>query len=68
MKGAKETKSRDSIVSMVAGWTTKGLEFESWWGQKFSLLHVVQTVSGVHPTSYPKGTRGYFPRGKAAGV
>jgi hypothetical protein len=31
-------------------------EFEPWWGQEFSLLHVVQTSSGVHPTSYPLGT------------
>jgi hypothetical protein len=32
----------------------------------FSLLHVVQTGSGVHPTSYPMGTTGSFPRGTAA--
>jgi hypothetical protein len=24
--------------------------------------------SGAHPASYPMGTRGYFPGGKAAGV
>jgi hypothetical protein len=35
-------------------------------GQKFSLLHVVQTGFGVHPTSYPMGTGGSFPVGKAA--
>jgi hypothetical protein len=33
------------------------------WGQEFSLLHVVQTGSGVHPTSYPMATGGSFPRG-----
>jgi hypothetical protein len=27
-------------------------------GQEFSLLHVVQTGSGVHPASYPMGTAG----------
>jgi hypothetical protein len=27
----------------------------------------VQTGSGVHPTSYPMGTGGSFPGGKAAG-
>jgi hypothetical protein len=38
-------------------------------GQEFSLLHVVQTGSGVHPTSnYPMCTRGSFPGGKAAGA
>jgi hypothetical protein len=33
----------------------------------FSLHHRVQNGSGVHPTSYPVGTRGSFPGGKAAG-
>jgi hypothetical protein len=28
------------------GWTTMGSEFESQWGQEFSLLHVIQTDSG----------------------
>jgi hypothetical protein len=27
-------------------------------GRNLSLLHAVQTVSGVHPTSYPMGTAG----------
>jgi hypothetical protein len=30
----------------------------------FSLQHHAQTGSGVHPTSYPKGTSGSFPEGK----
>jgi hypothetical protein len=50
------------------GWTTEGSEFESRQGQEFSLLHVVQAGSGAHPTSYPMGTRGSFPGGKAAGA
>jgi hypothetical protein len=29
-------------------------------GEEFALLHVVQTGSGVHPTSYPMGTGDYF--------
>jgi hypothetical protein len=37
-------------------------------GQKFSLLHVVQTGPGVHPTSYPMGTGCPFPGDKAAGA
>jgi hypothetical protein len=44
----------------------RGVEFESRWGQEFSLLHVVQTGSGVHLTPYPMGTGGSFPGGKAA--
>jgi hypothetical protein len=35
---------------------------------KFSLLHSVLTDSGAHPASYPMGTRGNFPRGKAPGA
>jgi hypothetical protein len=38
-------------------------EFESRYGQEFSLLHVVQTGSEAHPASYPMGTGG-----KAAGA
>jgi hypothetical protein len=33
----------------------------------FSLHHRVQNGSGAHPASYPMGTRGPFPGGKAAG-
>jgi len=32
----------------------------------FSLHRRVQNGSGAHPTSYPMGTRGPFPEGKAA--
>jgi hypothetical protein len=55
--------SRDSVVGIATSWTIEGSEFESRWGQEFSLLHVVQTASGVHPTSYSVGTGG-----KAAGA
>jgi hypothetical protein len=34
----------------------------------FSLHHRVQNGSGSHPASYPMGTRGSFPGGKAAGA
>jgi hypothetical protein len=43
-------------------------QFESQWAQEFSLLQIVQTGSEVHPTSYPMGTGGSFPGGKAAGA
>jgi hypothetical protein len=33
-------------------------EFESQYGQQFSLLHVVQTSSGAYLASYPMGTGG----------
>jgi hypothetical protein len=34
----------------------------------FSLHHRVQNGSGTHSASYPMGTRGSFPEGKAAGA
>jgi hypothetical protein len=38
-------------------------EFESRYDE-FSLLHVIQTGSGVHPTSYTMGTGVSFPEVK----
>jgi hypothetical protein len=55
-----------SVQRMATGWMAEGSEFESRKGQEFSLFHIVQTGSGVHPTSYPMGTGGSFPGGKAA--
>jgi hypothetical protein len=60
-------KSRDSTISITTGYELDDQEVrvrvpESG-GQEFSLLHVVQTGSGVHPTSYPMGTGGLFPGG-----
>jgi hypothetical protein len=43
---------------LATGWMTEAK------GQEFSLLHVVQTGSEVHPTSYPVSTVGSFPGGK----
>jgi hypothetical protein len=37
-------------------------------GSEFSLIHIVQTGSGAHPASYPMGTGGSFPGGKATGA
>jgi hypothetical protein len=34
--------------------------------QKFSLLHIVQTGSGVHPTFYKMGTAGVKRQGREA--
>jgi hypothetical protein len=56
-----------SVQRMATGRSTEGSEFDSRWGQEFSLLYVVQTDSGVDPTSYPMGTGVSFRRGKAAG-
>jgi hypothetical protein len=58
--------SRDSSVAISTGYGLEdrgGREFESRKGKKFLLPHIVQTGSGVHPTSYEMGTGG-----KAAGA
>jgi hypothetical protein len=34
----------------------------------FSLHHRVQSGSGAHPASYPMGSKGSFPGGRAAGA
>jgi hypothetical protein len=51
-------ETSQSVQLLATDWTTKGSEFESRWGQEFSLLHVVQTCSRSHPASYPMGTGG----------
>jgi hypothetical protein len=56
-----------SVQRLATGWTTEGSEFESQYGQEFSLLHVVQTGSGAHPASYSMGTGGSFPGVKRQG-
>jgi hypothetical protein len=57
-----------SVTRLATGLTTKGSEFESWWGKKFPLLHVVQTGPGAHVAFYQIGIGGSFPGGKAAGA
>jgi hypothetical protein len=42
-------------------------EFESWYGQEFSLLHVIQISSGDHTASYPMVVAGLFSRVKRPG-
>jgi hypothetical protein len=44
---------------------TEGFEFESRYALEFSLPHVVQTGSGVHPTSYPMGIGGKVAKGRS---
>jgi hypothetical protein len=64
---------RDSVVGVI-GITTgywlddRGVGVRVPVGQEFYLLHVVQTGSGALQASYPMGTGGAFPRGKAAGA
>jgi hypothetical protein len=54
--------SWDSSVGIAAGYGLDdwggGGEFESREVKQFSLFHIVQTGSGVHPTSYKMGAGG----------
>jgi hypothetical protein len=64
-----EILSRDSTVSIALGYglADRGsrVRFPAGAGN-FSLHHRVQNGSEAHPASYPMGTRGSFPGGKAA--
>jgi hypothetical protein len=52
--------SRDNTVgTAISYWLDdRGVEVRVRCGKEFSLLHVVQTGSEVHPTSYPMGSGG----------
>jgi hypothetical protein len=56
------------VPDQQTDWTIRVLrvQFQAEAGN-FSLNHRVQNGSGAHPASYPVGTRGSFPGGKAAG-
>jgi hypothetical protein len=62
--------SRDSSlgIALSYGLDDRGsrVQFAAGAGN-FSLHHRVQNGSGAHPVSYPMGTSGSFPGGKAAG-
>jgi hypothetical protein len=58
--------SRYSVVSITTSYGLDGQGVGP--GMVKNFLHVVQTGSGAHPASYPVGTEGSFPGGKAAGA
>jgi hypothetical protein len=59
-----------SVWLWATGWTIGVLGFDSRGGGagNFSLNHRIQNGSGAHPASYPMGSMGPFPGGKAAGA
>jgi hypothetical protein len=64
-----QIKSPDSSVGIALGYglNDRGSRVRYPAGAgNFCLHHRVQNGSGAHPASYPMGTRGSFPRGKAA--
>jgi hypothetical protein len=60
---------RDSSVGIATGYglDDRGVGVRVSVRSNFSLLHVVQTGSGVHPASYPIGTKDSFPGVKRPG-
>jgi hypothetical protein len=66
-----EYQSRDSSVGIALGYGPddrgSSVQFPTGAGN-FSLHHRVQNGSGAYPASYPMGTGGSFPGGKAAGT
>jgi hypothetical protein len=69
--GTMILQSRDSSVGIATGYGLEdrmiGVRFPTGAGN-FSLHHRVQNGSRAHPVSYPTGTGGSFPVGKAAGA
>jgi hypothetical protein len=65
-----DTGSQDSLVGIATGYGLEdgGVGVRVPVRQEFAFLHVVQTGSVVHPTSYTIGTGGSFLMGKAAGA
>jgi hypothetical protein len=63
-------KSGDIGVGIATGYglDDQRVGVRTWWGREFLLLHIVQTGSGAHPTSYPMSTEGSFLGDKAAGA
>jgi hypothetical protein len=63
--------SRDSSVGVALGYglddQSSRVRFPAGAGN-FYLHHRVQNGSGIHPASYPTGSRGSFPGSKAAGA
>jgi hypothetical protein len=59
-KDFERSRSRDSVVGIATGYGPRGWSLSP---GRVNLLHVFQTGSGVHPTSYPMGTRGSFSQG-----
>jgi hypothetical protein len=61
----------DSSVGIATGYGLEdrmiGVRFPAG-AANFSLLYGVQTGSGAHPASYPMGSGGSYPGGKAAGA
>jgi hypothetical protein len=63
-------KSRDSAVGIATGYRLddRGIEVRVPIELRIFISPCRPDGSGVHPTSYPMGTGGTFPGGKASGA
>jgi hypothetical protein len=71
LEGTQDEQSRDSSVGIALGYGSddRGSMVRFPAGPRnFSLHHRIQNSYGAHSASYSMGTRGSFPRGKAAGA
>jgi hypothetical protein len=64
----KTKMSRDSTVGIVTGYMLDGQGSIFDRSRDLSLLHNIQTGSGVHPSSYPIGVGGPFLGGNGTAV
>jgi hypothetical protein len=55
-----------AVQQLVTGLMPEGSQFEFWQQKQYSLLHIIQTTSGIHTASYTMGTKGSFLGGEAA--
>jgi hypothetical protein len=58
--------NRDSSFGIAMGYVLDDRGSIRGKARNFSLLHSAQTGIGNQPASYPAGTKGFLPRGKAA--
>jgi hypothetical protein len=69
MQGCKFKRDSSVGIALSYGLDDRGsrVRFQAR-AENFSLYHRVQKGSDAHPASYPKGARGSFLGGKAAGA
>jgi hypothetical protein len=68
LKDTGRIRSRDSSDCTATGYGLDGRRSIPGRASDFCLLRSVQTCSGVHPASYPMGSRDSFPGDKEAGA
>jgi hypothetical protein len=60
----RENLKSYTVQRLATGWITEGSQFRAPAGSRIFIVHIVQTGSGAHTTSYPMATGGPLPGGK----